>query len=182
MIDTENKVMMIFLGLGFLLGGLVVGVPMLSALFATGGAFGQLEGVAAGVCAYRTAPGGVVEGTVYRTFSGARLVPPQTFDVVPVTAGEFGTADGLVVLFPGTNAVIAAAPTGGAPAITSCDTNGVDKSGTAFAGDGSSGNVSVTIDGQLSSNPYSGILIALIILIPLGVVAFFAMRFISRAQ
>ncbi len=89
--------------MGMLLVALNIGVPVLTAIFATSGPFGQLQGVAEGTC-----------------------------DWIPTT-GSVPCVDRYVI-----------------------------------------GNAASVSDAQLSDNPYAGILTAVILLIPLAIVAFFS--------
>ena len=164
-----------FIPIAIILVGLVVGVPVLQSIFATGGPFGQLQGVAQGTCDYAP-PAIAVVGTAYRTLPAAtQLNNGVTLPTVASAAGEFGTALGFVALIPGTNFVVEGAV---ATFALVCNSS-TDVAAAAYVVATGVGSSAITGDAQLSSNPYSGILIALILLIPLGIIAFFAFRFFS---
>ena len=196
---------MAFVGIAVVLVALVVGVPVLGAVFAQGGPFGQLVGVTDGTCEY--IPSG--------TFSSAIAVPTaaadQTFVLdrrvtvsdgtalrtalrnkagTPVAIGgltvggeaankvriiESGGRDYVVAAGKGTGAITGSIG-------TACSSAAADILPTQIAtppATNGATSVALTNDSQLSNNRYAGILSAMILLIPLAVVVFFAMRFVQ---
>ena len=212
--DADKKVMTIFVGLGIILMGLVVGVPILQAMFATGGPFGQLISVTEGECIFTPAVlGNVPPDAVPPPLPFRVTVPPGTpFEQVLLpditqnddapTAGSIGygwiepgtnTSGSLItanfhrtLTVSGTAYTISAETAAFMPFGTACNPQLADRPQVSFnhpattnGGYASDQNVGFMGSENLSANPYSGILIALILLIPLGIIAFFAMRFFS---
>ena len=166
-----------FIPIAIILVGLVVGVPVLQSIFATGGPFGQLQGVAQGTCDYAP-PAIAVVGTAYRTLPAAtQLNNGVLLSTQSAAIGTFGanTAITFVAVIPGTNFVVE----GQAATFALTCNSSVDIVAAPYVAGTGVGTSAITGDAQLSSNPYSGILIALILLIPLGIIAFFAFRFFS---
>lgn len=170
-----------FMGVAMLLVGLVIGVPVLTAIFATGGPFSQLQGVAEGTCEYSVTSG--ISNGAYSTApndvtlqNGAQLSTLTFADAAwgsASVAGHGYSTDGTTGNF------VEIKPTATPLTLPStCNSGGTDVAAVAFdAGANTTGNSAVNNDAQLSSNPYSGILTAAILLIPLAIVAFFAFRF-----
>lgn len=274
-----------FVVAGVVLVGLVVGVPILGAVFAQGGPFGQLVGVTTGTCEYvpsgrfssgisiadPSALGGntyvldrrvvVSDGTHLGRLTDAEIVAVTLLGTPLTNAGDSRTiASGnrrfIVAITSSSsanpisedfgNACSSSSPslrplgsghvsgsrvvdigkdyTSPPTAIFPPSPNGITASGigvlnnngngpnlasititeagsgyvaavpVSFVGGGGGGSgagtttispmghVEVVTDGHLSTNRYAGVLAALILLVPLAVIIYFAMRFVHRRQ
>ncbi len=193
-----------FMGVAMLLVALVIGVPVLTAIFATSGPFGQLQGVAEGTCDWSPTTGlasdavppplargfTIPDGVTYSTVA----LPTIAAEAAKPAAGETGygwiaqapTGSGTVV--PSVNVLTIniddsayALGTGNPNLSQNCNAAGDDIAAVpypALVNDAYViGNAASVSDAQLSDNPYAGILTAAILLIPLAIVAFFAFRF-----
>ena len=197
-----------FIGIAIVLVALVVGVPILGAMFAQGGPFGQLVGVTEGTCEY--VPSGTFSSQIVDLKSDEYAVldrrivvsdgtPLQTLTVSSSTQArkaKFGVdsdtptvdntketyiqaGDISYLIGLGTNANLGSACSASPDAETRKALSTAVPVKTTTADTPTEGRSIVLTDAQLADNRYSGILSAIILLIPLAVVVYFAMRFIQ---
>ena len=168
-----------FSTMGKLLGGLVIGVAVLAVIFASSGPFSGLVGIASGSCVLQP-PAVAIVGTGFRTIPNRIAVNDGTaFTVVEAAIGTFGANTAITfvaVLADRPTHVVAGAVTEAAVAVTSCNATGTDVDGVPYTAASGLGNSAVDNDAALANNPYSGILLTLFLLIPLGVLVFWGIK------